>query len=37
MRCQLSHHTRYDFGRPVFLEPHLVRLLPRGDAGQRLL
>ncbi len=37
MRCQLSHHTRYDFGRPVFLEPHLVRLLPRCDAGQRLL
>ncbi|WP_428568022.1 MAG: transglutaminase family protein [Solidesulfovibrio sp. DCME] len=36
MLCRLSHHTRYDFGRPVFLEPHLVRLLPRPDACQRV-
>ncbi len=36
MLCLLSHHTRYDFGRPVFLEPHLLRLLPRPDACQRV-
>lgn len=35
MHCQYTHHTRYDFDRPVFLEPHTIRLLPRGDAGQR--
>jgi transglutaminase-like putative cysteine protease len=33
--CRISHTTRYAYGHPVFLEPHLVRLLPRGDAGQR--
>ncbi|MFU2207087.1 transglutaminase N-terminal domain-containing protein [Solidesulfovibrio sp. C21] len=36
MHCRYTHHTRYDFDRPVFLEPHLIRLVPRGDAGQRL-
>ena len=37
MLCRLTHVTRYDYGRPVFLEPHLIRLTPRGDAAQRLL
>ncbi|KHK00997.1 Protein containing transglutaminase-like domain, putative cysteine protease [Desulfovibrio sp. TomC] len=31
------HRTRYDYGCRVFLEPHQVRLVPRGDASQRLL
>jgi len=30
------HETRWRFSRPVFLEPHLVRLTPRTDAAQRL-
>lgn len=37
MRCRYWHHTRYAFERPVFLEPHLVRLLPRPDACQHIL
>lgn len=37
MRCRIVHRTRYDYGREVFLEPHLLRLVPRGDAAQRLL
>ena len=37
MRCRVVHHTRYRYTRPVFLEPHLVRLTPRGDATQRLV
>lgn len=37
MRCHITHRTRYDYGRRVFLEPHQVRLVPRGDACQRLL
>ena len=36
MICLLSHRTRYEFSRPVFLEPHLLRLLPRPDACQRV-
>ncbi len=36
MRIQVEHETRYRFSRPVFLEPHLVRLKPRQDAGQIL-
>lgn len=31
-----EHATRYRFSRPVFLEPHLVRLTPLTDAAQRL-
>lgn len=37
MRCRVVHHTRYRYTRPVFLEPHLLRLTPRGDAAQRLV
>ena len=36
MRIQVKHETRYRFSRPVFLEPHLIRLKPRQDAGQEL-
>lgn len=37
MRWRLFHRTSYRYDRPVFLEPHLLRLTPRGDAAQRLL
>ena len=37
MRYRITHRTRYDYGQHVFLEPHQVRLVPRGDACQRLL
>lgn len=32
-----EHETRYRFSRPVFLEPHLVRLTPLCNAAQKLL
>ena len=32
-----EHETRYRFSRPVFLEPHLVRLTPLCNAAQELL
>jgi hypothetical protein len=37
MRFLIQHRLHYHFGRPVFLEPHTVRLTPRQDPGQRLL
>jgi len=37
MLFSISHQTRYEFTRPVFLEPHLLRLCPRTDSGQKLL
>ena len=37
MFFSISHLTRYEFNVPVFLEPHLLRLCPRSDSGQRLL
>ena len=36
MHIRVEHETRYRFSRPVFLEPHLIRLKPRQDAGQEL-
>lgn len=33
MHYQISHHTRYQFDRPVFLEPQLIRLQPRADGA----
>ncbi len=36
MHFQISHETRYAYGRPVFLEPHILRLTPRSDWNQRL-
>ena len=37
MFFSISHQTRYEFTCPVFLEPHLLRLCPRTDSGQKLL
>ncbi|HTE21154.1 MAG TPA: transglutaminase family protein [Armatimonadota bacterium] len=36
MFFQVRHTTRFDYSRPVLLEPHTVRLRPRSDAAQRL-
>lgn len=36
MRFEIQHITRYEYSRPVFLEPHVVRLRPRADANQSL-
>ncbi|GAB7079656.1 transglutaminase family protein [Megalodesulfovibrio paquesii] len=36
MRLQIIHRTVYRFSGPVFLEPHTLRLTPRGDPAQRL-
>lgn len=37
MTLRISHVTRYEYSRPVFLEPHVVRLQPRSDPAQRVL
>ena len=37
MLFHLHHQLHYRYSRPVFLEPHLLRLTPRQDRGQRLL
>jgi len=37
MRFQFRHATTYSFSRQVFLEPHTIRLHPRGDESQRLV
>lgn len=37
MKLRLRHRTGYRFDRPVFLEPHVVRLRPRADATLRLI
>jgi transglutaminase-like putative cysteine protease len=34
---QISHTTIYRYDRPVFLEPHALRLRPRCDASQHLI
>lgn len=36
MIYQVSHHTRYTYSGPVFVEPHEVRLIPRADACQKI-
>lgn len=36
MRFQVIHTTRYLYDRPVFLEPHVLRLRPRSDPFQQL-
>lgn len=33
----IHHHTSYRFERPVFLEPHEIRLMPRQDGTQKVL
>jgi transglutaminase-like putative cysteine protease len=37
VRISIRHRTEYVFDAPVVLEPHVVRLRPRGDASQYLL
>ena len=37
MLFQIRHTLDYAYDRPVFLEPHTLRLTPRQDASQRLL
>ena len=37
MRFEISHTTSYMFSRPVFLEPHTIRLRPRCDGSQSLI
>lgn len=37
MVFEVIHTTTYWYSRPVFLEPHLVRLRPRCNATQRLV
>jgi transglutaminase-like putative cysteine protease len=37
VRIEISHTSVYAFSRPVFLEPHTVRLRPRCDASQHLI
>lgn len=32
----IRHTTRFSYDGPVFLEPHTLRLQPRGDSAQRL-
>lgn len=37
MRFDVRHLTTYRYSKPVFLEPHVLRLRPRADGSQRLL
>lgn len=37
MRYKIRHSTWYEYSRPVFIEPHLIRLCPRTDPAQNLL
>jgi transglutaminase-like putative cysteine protease len=34
---EITHTTSYTFDRPVFLEPHTLRLRPRCDGSQRVI
>lgn len=37
MIFRIRNTTTYQYDRAVFLEPHMIRLLPRADGGQRLV
>ena len=37
MLFDIQHETTYRYDKPVRLGPHIIRLLPRTDGGQRLL
>jgi transglutaminase-like putative cysteine protease len=37
MLFTIGHTTEYRFNRPVFFEPHQLRLQPRSDGAQRLI
>ena len=36
MLFHVTHVTEYSYSRPVFLEPHIIRLRPRSDGVQHL-
>ena len=36
MRFSISHSVRYAYDRPVFIEPHILRLRPLHEPAQRL-
>ncbi|NET90783.1 MAG: hypothetical protein F6K45_22270 [Kamptonema sp. SIO1D9] len=36
MRYQISHQTSYQYNQLVLLKPHVLRLRPRCDVGQKL-
>jgi transglutaminase-like putative cysteine protease len=36
MLFEVTHVTRYNYSRPVFLEPHTLRFHPRSDGQQRV-
>ncbi|NET90784.1 MAG: hypothetical protein F6K45_22275 [Kamptonema sp. SIO1D9] len=36
MRYQISHQTSYKYNQLVLLKPHVLRLRPRCDVGQKL-
>lgn len=37
MRYEITHTTHYQFSKPVWLEPHLLRFRPRSDGAQVVL
>lgn len=37
VEVEICHTTLYRFSKPVFLEPHHLRLQPRTDGGQQLI
>lgn len=37
MQYLAEHVTVYHYSQSVFIEPHVIRLCPRSDAGQRLI
>jgi transglutaminase-like putative cysteine protease len=37
MLFSIEHTTEYQFSRPVFFEPHQLRMQPRSDSSQRLV
>jgi len=37
MRFKGSHHIRYSYSLPVFLEPQFLRLRPRNDTSQQVI
>ena len=36
LQIDINHETRYDYSRPVYLDPHVLRLQPRTDGAQQL-
>jgi len=36
MLYKINHTTRYEYNKKVFLEPHILRLIPRNDSVQKL-